>query len=134
MEELLKKYLVFIAFLGGLSVFYFVGDIWHKPAFQKEVVEDRKFSMPVTIEMYTVINDGVTRRIVASKVVTDSITHKDTEMVNRAIKEATHKMIAIRQNEIDHNEKYWRSAKFVDIGKEKADFTKLDISFTEDEN
>lgn len=134
MEEILKKYLVFIAFLAGLSVFYFVGDIWHKPAFQKEVVEDRKFSMPVTIEMYTVINDGVTRRIVASKVVTDSITHKDTELVNRAIKEATHKMIAIRQNEIDHNEKYWRSAKFVDIGKEKTDFTKLGISFTEDEN
>lgn len=134
MEEILKKYLVFIAFLGGLSVFYFVGDIWHKPAFQKEVVEDRKFSMPVTIEMYTVINDGVTRLIVASKVVTDSITHKDTEMVNRAIKEATHKMIAIRQNEIDHNEKYWRSAKFVDIGKESADFTKLGISFSEGEN
>lgn len=134
MEEILKKYLVVIAFLGGLSVFYFVGDIWHKPAFQKEVVEDRKFSMPVTIEMYTVINDGVTRRIVASRVVTDSITHKDTEMVNRAIKEATHKMIAIRQNEIDHNEKYWRSAKFVDIGKEAPDFTKLNISFSEDEN
>lgn len=134
MEEILKKYLVVIAFLGGLSVFYFVGDIWHKPAFQKEVVEDRKFSMPVTIEMYTVINDGVTRRIVASKVVTDSITHKDTEMVNRAIKEATHKMIAIRQNEIDHNEKYWRSVKFVDIGKEAPDFTKLGISFSEDEN
>lgn len=133
MEEILKKYLVFIAFLGGLSVFYFVGDIWHKPAFQKEVVEDRKFSMPVTIEMYTVINDGVTRRIVASKVVTDSITHKDTEMVNRSIREATHKMIALRQKEIDHDERYWRNAKFVDVGKEN-DFTPVNISFIEDDN
>lgn len=89
--------------------------------------------MPVTIEMYTVINDGVTRRIVASKVVTDSITHKDTEMVNRSIREATHKMIALRQKEIDHNERHWRNAKFVDVGKEK-DFTPVNISFIEDDN
>jgi hypothetical protein len=133
MEELLKKYLTVIIFLAGCASFYFIGEIWHKPAFQKEIVEDRKFSMPVTIEMYTVINDGVTRRIVASKVVTDSITHKDTEMVNRSIREATHKMIALRQKEIDHNERYWRDAKFIDVGKEK-DFTPVDISFIKDDN
>lgn len=89
--------------------------------------------MPVTIEMYTVINDGVTRRIVASKVVTDSITHKDTEIVNRAIKEATHRMIAIRQKEIDNNERYWRDAKFIDVGKEK-DFTPVNIKFLDEED
>lgn len=132
MEEILRKYLVVIFFLSACSSFYFIGEIWHKPAFQKEIKEDRKFSMPVTIEMYTVINDGVTRRIVASKVVTDSITHKDTEMVNRAIKEATHKMIAIRQKEIDHNEHYWRNAKFVDVGKEK-DFTPVNMKFLDGE-
>lgn len=131
MVELLKKYITVVLFLACCGSFYIIGEIWHKPAFQKEIVEDRKFSMPVTIEMYTVINDGVTRRVVASKVVTDSITHKDTEMVNRAIKEATHRMIVIRQNEIDHNERYWRSANFVDIGKEQG-FTPVDISFTED--
>ena len=105
---------------------YFIGELWHRPAFQKEIVEDKKFSMPVTIEMYTVINDGVTRRVVASKVVTDSITHKDTEIVNRAIKEATHHMIAVRQQEIDKNDHYWRNAKFIDIGKEQTpiDFIK----------
>ena len=53
MEELLKKYLTVIIFLAGCASFYFIGEIWHKPAFQKEIVEDRKFSMPVTIEMYT---------------------------------------------------------------------------------
>ena len=47
--------------------------------------------------------------------------------------EATHKMIALRQKEIDHNERYWRNAKFVDVGKEK-DFTPVDISFIEDDN
>ena len=133
MEELLKKYLVVILFLGACSSFYFIGEIWHKPAFQKEIMEDRKFSMPVTIEMYTVINDGVTRRIVASKVVTDSITHKDTEIVNRAIKEATHRMIAIRQKEIDNNERYWRDAKFIDVGKEK-DFTPVNLKFLGEED
>ena len=87
--------------------------------------------MPVTIEMYTVINDGVTRRVVASKVVTDSITHKDTELVNRAIKEATHHMIATRQREIDHNDHYWRNAKFIDVGKEQTPIT---LNFLGEEN
>ena len=131
MERLLKNYLVVILFLGTCSSFYFIGEIWHRPAFQKEIVEDRKFSMPVTIEMYTVINDGVTRRVVASKVVTDSITHKDTELVNRAIKEATHHMIATRQREIDHNDHYWRNAKFIDVGKEQTPIT---LNFLEEEN
>jgi hypothetical protein len=131
MERLLKNYLVVILFLGACSSFYFIGEIWHRPAFQKEIVEDRKFSMPVTIEMYTVINDGVTRRVVASKVVTDSITHKDTELVNRAIKEATHHMIATRQREIDHNDHYWRNAKFIDVGKEQTPIT---LNFLEEEN
>lgn len=131
MERLLKNYLVVILFLGACSSFYFIGEIWHRPAFQKEIVEDKKFSMPVTIEMYTVINDGVTRRVVASKVVTDSITHRDTELVNRAIKEATHHMIATRQREIDHNDHYWRNAKFIDVGKEQTPIT---INFLEEEN
>ena len=131
MERLLKNYLVVILFLGACSSFYFIGEIWHRPAFQKEIVEDKKFSMPVTIEMYTVINDGVTRRVVASKVVTDSITHKDTELVNRAIKEATHHMIATRQREIDHNDHYWRNAKFIDVGKEQSPIT---LNFLEEEN
>jgi hypothetical protein len=131
MERLLKNYLVVILFLGACSSFYFIGEIWHRPAFQKEIVEDKKFSMPVTIEMYTVINDGVTRRVVASKVVTDSITHKDTELVNRAIKEATHHMIATRQREIDHNDHYWRNAKFIDVGKEQTPIT---LNFLEEEN
>lgn len=131
MEQLLKNYLVVILFLGACSSFYFIGEIWHRPAFQKEIVEDKKFSMPVTIEMYTVINDGVTRRVVASKVVTDSITHKDTELVNRAIKEATHHMIATRQREIDHNDHYWRNAKFIDVGKEQTPIT---LNFLEEEN
>ena len=126
MERILKNYLVIILFLGACSSFYFIGELWHRPAFQKEIVEDKKFSMPVTIEMYTVINDGVTRRVVASKVVTDSITHKDTEIVNRAIKEATHHMIAVRQKEIDNNDHYWRNAKFIDLNKEQTpiDFIK----------
>lgn len=131
MERLLKNYLVVILFLGACSSFYFIGEIWHRPAFQKEIVEDKKFSMPVTIEMYTVINDGVTRRVVASKVVTDSITHRDTELVNRAIKEATHHMIATRQREIDHNDHYWRNAKFIDVGKEQ---TPISLNFLEEEN
>ena len=131
MERLLKNYLVVILFLGACSSFYFIGEIWHRPAFQKEIVEDRKFSMPVTIEMYTVINDGVTRRVVASKVVTDSITHKDTELVNRAIKEATHHMIATRQREIDHNDHYWRNAKFIDVEKEQTPIT---LNFLEEEH
>lgn len=131
MEQLLKNYLVVILFLGACSSFYFIGEIWHRPAFQKEIVEDKKFSMPVTIEMYTVINDGVTRRVVASKVVTDSITHKDTELVNRAIKEATHHMIATRQREIDNNDHYWRNAKFIDVGKEQTPIT---LNFLEEEN
>ena len=131
MERLLKNYLVVILFLGACSSFYFIGEIWHRPAFQKEIVEDKKFSMPVTIEMYTVINDGVTRRVVASKVVTDSIAHKDTELVNRAIKEATHHMIATRQREIDHNDHYWRNAKFIDVGKEQTPIT---LNFLEEEN
>lgn len=131
MERLLKNYLVVILFLGACSSFYFIGEIWHRPAFQKEIVEDKKFSMPVTIEMYTVINDGVTRRVVASKVVTDSITHKDTELVNRAIKEATHHMIATRQREIDHNDHYWRNAKFIDVGKEQ---TLITLNFLEEEH
>ncbi len=131
MERLLKNYLVVILFLGACSSFYFIGEIWHRPAFQKEIVEDKKFSMPVTIEMYTVINDGVTRRVVASKVVTDSITHRDTELVNRAIKEATHHMIATRQREIDHNDHYWRNAKFIDVGKEQTPIT---LNFLEEEN
>lgn len=122
MEELIKKYISVIIFLGGCMSFYFIGEIWHRPAFQQEIKEDRKFSMPVTIEMYTVINDGVTRRVISSKVVTDSITHKDTELVNRAIKEATHHMIAVRQKEIDNNDHYWRSAKFVEFNKEQ-DYT-----------
>lgn len=120
MERILKNYLVIILFLGACSSFYFIGELWHRPAFQKEIIEDKKFSMPVTIEMYTVINDGVTRRVVASKVVTDSITHKDTEIVNRAIKEATHHMIAVRQKEIDNNDHYWRNAKFIDLNKEQT--------------
>ena len=126
MERILKNYLVIILFLGACSSFYFIGELWHRPAFQKEIVENKKFSMPVTIEMYTVINDGVTRRVVASKVVTDSITHKDTEIVNRAIKEATHHMIAVRQQEIDKNDHYWRNAKFIDLNKEQTpiDFIK----------
>lgn len=128
MEELVRKYLVIIAFIAGCGSFYFIGELWHKPAFQVEVKEDRKYSQPVTIEMYTVINDGITRRVVASKVVTDSITHKDTEIVNRAIREATHKMIATRQSEIDHNENYWRSAKFINTSKEA---TPANISFIE---
>lgn len=126
MERILKNYLVIILFLGACSSFYFIGELWHRPAFQKEIVEDKKFSMPVTIEMYTVINDGVTRRVVASKVVTDSITHKDTEIVNRAIKEATHHMITVRQQEIDKNDHYWRNAKFIDMNMEQTpiDFIK----------
>lgn len=131
MERLLKNYLVVILFLGACSSFYFIGEIWHRPAFQKEIVEDKKFSMPVTIEMYTVINDGVTRQVVASKVVTNSITHKDTELVNRAIKEATHHMIATRQREIDHNDHYWRNAKFIDVGKEQTPIT---LNFLEEEH
>ena len=67
MEELLKKYLTVIAFIAACSSFYFIGEIWHRPAFQEQIKEDRKYSQPVTIEMYTVINDGVTRRVVASK-------------------------------------------------------------------
>ena len=127
MEALLKRYLSVILFLACCGSFYFIGEIWHRPAFQAEIKEDRRFSMPVTIEMYTVINDGVTRRVISSKVVTDSITHKDTELVNRAIKEATHRMIAVRQKEIDNNDHYWRSANFIDINIEK-EYTPIDIS------
>lgn len=42
-------------------------------------------------------------------------------------------MIAIRQKEIDHNERYWRDAKFIDVGKEK-DFTPVNIKFLDEED
>lgn len=88
--------------------------------------EDRKFANPVTVEMYTVINDGVTRRIVSSKAVVDSLTTDDITIVNSEIKKATVQMAKDRQEEIDRDNRYWRSLRTLDINKEKT----INIGYT----
>ena len=109
-----------------IILFTVCGYIWHAPENEREMREDRKFANPVTVEMYTVINDGVTRRIVSSKVVIDSLTTDDITIVNSEIKKATVQMAKDRQEEIDRDNRYWRSLKTLDINKEKS----INIGYT----
>lgn len=109
-----------------IILFIVCGHVWHAPENEREMREDRKFANPVTVEMYTVINDGVTRRIVSSKVVVDSLTTDDITIVNSEIKKATVQMAKDRQEEVDSDNRYWRSLRTLDINKEKT----INIGYT----
>ena len=55
----------------------------------------------VLVEMYTVIDDGITKRTLKSQIVVDSIYDRDVENLNSALKEMTYNTVVQRQKEID---------------------------------
>lgn len=55
----------------------------------------------VLVEMYTVIDDGITKRTLKSQIVVDSIYDRDVENLNSALKEMTYNTVMQRQKEID---------------------------------
>lgn len=61
----------------------------------------------VTVEANLTISDGVTKRSMKSKVITDSVTHGIVKIVNDEMLQATYKIIDDRQQEIDTDPNYW---------------------------
>ena len=56
----------------------------------------------VLVEMHTIIDDGITRRVLKSQILVDSIQERDVEYLNSAIKNMTYNNIVARQYEIDN--------------------------------
>ena len=69
---------------------------------QKVERSDLKQTGKVLVEMYTVIDDGITKRTLKSQIVVDSIYDRDVENLNSALKEMTYNTVVQRQKEIDN--------------------------------
>ena len=87
----------------------------------------------IKVDFIAFINDGVTSRQVVVNTVTDSLSPEDMTLLGNSFDELAYTAARERQNEIDHNEHYWKNVKLVNVGKEK-DFIPVDISFTGDNN
>ena len=61
----------------------------------------------VTVETNITVSDGVTKRMMASKITTDSVTHDMIKAVNDKMLMATYQIVDDRQNEIDTDSTYW---------------------------
>ena len=77
----------------------------------------------VLVEMYTVIDDGVTKRTLKSQIVVDSIYDRDVENLNSALKNMTYNTIVARQHEIDTKSGSYRGNVFID---HTAEMTPID--------
>ena len=104
------EFLKCLGLLGGsLMVFMIAGgsaDLQHHRAMETRVdktVErsELKQTGKVLVEMYTVIDDGITKRTLKSQIVVDSIYDRDVENLNSALKEMTYNTVIQRQKEID---------------------------------
>lgn len=104
------EFLKCLGLLGGsLMVFMVAGgsaDLQHHRAMETRVdktVErsELKQTGKVLVEMYTVIDDGITKRTLKSQIVVDSIYDRDVENLNSALKEMTYNTVVQRQKEID---------------------------------
>lgn len=95
---------------AGLMVFTVAGgsaDLQHHRAMETRVDKkiersDLKQTGKVLVEMYTVIDDGITKRTLKSQIVVDSIYDRDVENLNSALKEMTYNTVVQRQKEIDN--------------------------------
>lgn len=97
---------------AGLMVFTVAGgsaDLQHHRAMETRVDKkiersELKQTGKVLVEMYTVIDDGVTKRTLKSQIVVDSIYDRDVENLNTALKDMTYKTVVERQHEIDNTQ------------------------------
>ena len=105
------EFLKCLGLLGGsLMVFMLAGgsaELQHHRAMETRVDQkversDLKQTGKVLVEMYTVIDDGVTKRTLKSQIVVDSIYDRDVENLNSALKEMTYNTVVQRQKEIDN--------------------------------
>ena len=105
------EFLKCLGLLGGsLMVFMVAGgsaELQHHRAMETRVDQkversDLKQTGKVLVEMYTVIDDGVTKRTLKSQIVVDSIYDRDVENLNSALKEMTYNTVVQRQKEIDN--------------------------------
>ena len=104
------EFLKCLGLLGGsLMVFMVAGgsaELQHHRAMETRVDQkversDLKQTGKVLVEMYTVIDDGITKRTLKSQIVVDSIYDRDVENLNSALKEMTYNTVVQRQKEID---------------------------------
>lgn len=94
---------------GSLMVFMIAGgsaELQHHRAMETRVDQkversELKQTGKVLVEMYTVIDDGITKRTLKSQIVVDSIYDRDVENLNSALKEMTYNTVMQRQKEID---------------------------------
>lgn len=105
------EFLKCLGLLGGsLMVFIVAGgsaELQHHRAMETRVDQkversDLKQTGKVLVEMYTVIDDGITKRTLKSQIVVDSIYDRDVENLNSALKEMTYNTVVQRQKEIDN--------------------------------
>ena len=105
------EFLKCLSLLGGsLMVFMVAGgsaELQHHRAMETRVDQkversDLKQTGKVLVEMYTVIDDGITKRTLKSQIVVDSIYDRDVENLNSALKEMTYNTVVQRQKEIDN--------------------------------
>lgn len=105
------EFLKCLGLLGGsLMVFMVAGgsaELQHHRAMETRVDQkversDLKQTGKVLVEMYTVIDDGITKRTLKSQIVVDSIYDRDVENLNSALKEMTYNTVVQRQKEIDN--------------------------------
>jgi len=97
---------------AGLMVFTVAGgsaDLQHHRAMETRVDKkiessELKQTGKVLVEMYTVIDDGITKRTLKSQIVVDSIYDRDVENLNMALKDMTYKTVVERQREIDNTQ------------------------------
>lgn len=97
---------------AGLMVFTVAGgsaDLQHHRAMETRVDKkiessELKQTGKVLVEMYTIIDDGVTKRTLKSQIVVDSIYDRDVENLNMALKDMTYKTVVERQREIDNTQ------------------------------
>lgn len=104
------EFLKCLGLLGGsLMVFMVAGgsaELQHHRAMETRVDQtversELKQTGKVLVEMYTVIDDGITKRTLKSQIVVDSIYDRDVENLNSALKEMTYNTVVQRQKEID---------------------------------
>lgn len=104
------EFLKCLGLLGGsLMVFVIAGgsaELQHHRAMETRVDQkversELKQTGKVLVEMYTVIDDGITKRTLKSQIVVDSIYDRDVENLNSALKEMTYNTVVQRQKEID---------------------------------
>lgn len=96
-------------FSGALMVFVVAGggaSLQHHRSMETHVDKkiersELKQTGKVLVEMYTVIDDGITKRTLKSQIVVDSIYDRDVENLNTALKKMTYNTVAQRQKEID---------------------------------